>query len=484
MYTQKVRNTPRPQRIPRAQLAKGFFCLIICLSLLAGQFGQAYAFFGTFTRKDERELGEKLHAVIRAQMPIIEDPVVTGYVQDMINRISQHVPSQPWKFKSTVIMSNQFNAFAAPGGFVYVYSGLILQCKHEADLAGIMSHELAHVTQRHIAKRFEKQRIIGPAAMLATLAGAFLGGNNVGPAVMLGSQAAAQSAMLAYSREDEREADQVGMNYLVASGYNPKGMVRGFEVLKRKQFTSGGPVPTYLSTHPGLLERIGYLSSRILRMPPEYMKRPEDDTHFRKVQTLIRAHFTEADIALRHFDMEDTKMSCLDLMGKGIVLSRLNRVSQAKEYFTKALEYGNNDPLVLREAGRFYFELGEFEQAGPLLQKSLLLDSKDLMTLFFYARLLSETGDHKQAITYMKKIQAKVPDDAEVRQTLGTMYGKSGDLFKAHLELAYAALYRNRKKKIAFHKNEAQRYAKTKQQRALLDTLEKTIADRQKLLEG
>lgn len=463
---------------------KGICALLVCLVLLVGQTVSAYALFGTFTRKDERELGEKLHAMIRAQMPIIEDPVVTNYVQDMINRISLHVPSQPWEFKSTVIRSNQFNAFAAPGGFVYVYSGLILHCKHEADLAGIMSHELAHVTQRHIAKRFEKQQIIGPAAMLLTLAGAFMGGSEVGQAMMAGSQAAAASAMLAYSRQDEREADQVGMNYLVAAGYNPKGMVRGFEVLKRKQYTSGGAIPTYLSTHPGLMERIGYISDRLLRMPPEYVQRPDNDLRFHKVQTILRAHYSDPTIALRYYNKEDTDMSCLDFMGKAIVLSRLHRISEARSFFVKALNCGKQDPLVLREVGRFYFEIGNFEEAGPLLQKSLLLDSKDLMTLFFYARMLSEQGEYKQAIKYMKKIADKVPDDAEVRQALGTMYGQTGDLFRAHLELAYAAMYQNNKKQVAFHQQEAQRYAKTKLQEDEIKELEKTMQDRHELLKS
>ncbi len=469
-------------RTLRLHFARKIAALIISLTLLVGQAASAFAFFGSFTLKDERELGEKLHAVIRSQMPIIEDPVITGYVQDMVNRISQHVPPQPWEFKATVILSNQFNAFASPGGFVYVYSGLILQCKHEADLAGIMSHELAHVTQRHIAKRFEKQKIIAPAAMLATLAGAFLGGSNVGGALIMGSQAAAASAMLAYSRADEREADQVGMNYLVASGFNPQGMVRGFKVLERKQFTSGGPVPTYLSTHPGLGERVDYISARLLRMSPEYLQRPEDDRRFLKVQALLRAHFTAPDVALRGYEKDEKDMSCLDFMSKAIILSRLQRISQATAVFQKALKCGGDDPLVLREAGRFYFETGDFAKAGPLLQKSLLLNSKDLMTLFFYARMLSEMGNHAQAITYMKKIAAKVPDDAEVRQTLGTMYGKSGDLFQAHLELAYASLYQNEYKKVKFHQDEALDYAKTQQQKDQLKALEEIIQKRKNLL--
>lgn len=102
--------------------------------------------FGEFTLQDEMKMGREFEVLVKSTMPIIEDPVVRDYVQDVVDRIVEPLPPQPYKFPANVVLHNSLNAFAAPGGFVFVFSGLIMHLNHESELAGVLSHEVAHVT--------------------------------------------------------------------------------------------------------------------------------------------------------------------------------------------------------------------------------------------------------------------------------------------------------------------------------------------------
>lgn len=433
-----------------------------------------------FTIKDEKELGRKFNTAVRARLPIIEDPEIKEYVQDLGKRLVAVIPPQPWDVEINMVRSNMLNAFAGPAGYVFLFSGLVLEFEHESDLAGVLAHELAHGTQRHLADRIQKSQIIGPAAMIGMLAGAFLGGGgNTKAALAIGSQAVGASAMLGFTRENERDADQIGMAYLIKAGFNPWGLVRGFKVMRKKQYYLGRDVPSYLSTHPGLDERIDYISARVEQLPTEIQQRPENDERFERVKTLIRARFTDTTIAMGYYNqLEPGKWTCQDYMGYGILLERMNRMAEASQQFEKALDCGPSDALVAREAGRFYFQMGAFDRASALLQKAVMLNPRDLMSYFFFARLLGEKKDYAQAIDYMERVRKKVPEDAEIRYYLGRFYGESGDPFQGHLQLAYASLYKNEQKPADFQRKQAGRFAATDEQKKALEEFEAAYNER------
>jgi predicted Zn-dependent protease len=452
-------------------------CLAVLLALtLAVEPARAIG-FGEFTIADEREMGDKFAVLIRAQFPFVEDPEILGYVRALTERLVRQMPAQPWTVDVNIIQNNAINAFAGPGGHLYVFTGLLLNFQHESEVAGVMAHELAHVAQRHLAQRIETSQLLAPLTILGILAGIFLGKG--GAAAAYGAQAAQASAILAYTRDNEREADQVGLNYLAAAGFPPEGMAGAFEILRRKQWMRGGSIPAYLTTHPGLDERIGYITDRIHRMPPEVADRADNDARFLRVQTLLRARYSDPDTALSYFSQATEPGGCMNALGKAIVYDRQNKVNQASEEFAKALACGNSDPLVLREAGRFAFERGRFEEAGPLLQKAVLLNPKDLIGLFFYSRLLAQTGQMERAIEYMQRISRELPEDPEVRYWLGRLQGQAGNVFQGHLQLAYAELYANHKKKIAFHLDEAKRLARTAEDKKAVEDFEAALKARE-----
>ncbi len=469
----------QPQRILSALLAIILsVALAVPVAIIEPRTAKAALF--EFTIKDEKELGKKFNTAVRSRLPIIEDPEIKEYVQDLGARIVAVIPPQPWPIEINMVKSNMLNAFAGPAGYVFLFSGLILEFEHESDLAGVLAHELAHGTQRHLADRIQKQQIIGPAAMLGVLAGAFLGGgSNTKGALAIGSMAAGTSAMLSFTRENERDADQIGLSYLIKAGFNPWGLVRGFKVMRKKQYYLGRDIPSYLSTHPGLSERIDDMASRVEQLPADVRDRPEHDERFQRVKTLIRARFTDTTVAMGYYNqLTPGKWSCLDYMGYAILLDRLNRKAEAAQQFEKALSCAPNDPLVVREAGSFYFQMGSFERSATLLQKAVMLNPKDLMTYFFYARLLGEKKDYAQAIDYMERVRKKVPEDPEIRYYLGRFFGESGDAFQGHLQLAYAGLYKNDPKTADFQRKQATRFATTEEQKKALEDFESAYNER------
>jgi predicted Zn-dependent protease len=402
----------------------------------------AHAFlFGGITIKDEKEMGRKFDAMIRSNLSVIDDPEVRQYVTALADRLVRVMPKQPYSFNASVILSNALNAFAVPGGYIYVFSGLIMNFDSEDELAGVMAHELAHVTQRHVASRLERAQFVTLGSLLLAIAGIAAGGSG-GGAVAVSAMSAGQAAMLNYSRLDETDADQIGLQYLVAAGYPPGGMVRGFKVLRRKSMMSGTSVPAYLSTHPAIGERINTLQSKIAAMSDKVRERSLDNRRFRRVNTLLWARYGDEQAALQRFSRNDA----LSDMGRGIVLNRLNRIPQASAAFDKALAGAPDDSLVLREAGVFHFRKGEMRRAEDLLDKALRLDPKDYMAVFYYARMLDETGRAVGAAGHYEDVLRHVPEDAEVHEAYARSLGKSGRQFEAYIHLTYSVLYANKQK--------------------------------------
>lgn len=445
----------------------------------------ARAQFGSMTVGDEKELGRKFDETIRAQLNFVDDPEVLAYVKGVVDRVAASLPPQPWPIKSAVVGNGSMNAFAVPGGYIYIFTGLILGVNNEDELAAVIGHELGHVTERHVAKRMEKMKFISIASLTGMVAGLLLGAGggsstgNLGKAVATGSMAGAQSAFLMYTRENEREADNVGLNYMTKAGYNPNAMPMTFETMQRQRwFMSGDNIPSYLATHPGLDERIEYLRDRIKRMPAEVVAREFNKTQFQRIQTILRARMTSAETALAYYDSKSkAETTCLDHAGRGIALDRLRRVQQAEQAFATALACGADDALVLREAGIFHFNHGNFAKAAPFLQKAAVLNPKDAMSLFFLGRLMGERKDYAGAISTMERVVRDVPEDAEVRFYYGRILGESGELFGANLQMAYSYHYGRDKKKAELFLGRARGLAQTEIQKRQLRELEKVMGE-------
>ena len=462
------------------------FAAMIAMLLAPVSTARSQLMQGKLTIRDENRMGAEFDQIIRSMMPMVGDTYITDYHDEMVERVVKAKKPMPFRITSAVVRNSMLNAFAIPGGYIYTFTGLIQAVETESQLAAVIAHELAHVSQRHVAGRIEKQQrlaLLGTAGALAGILIGMAGGGKAGQALAVGAQGAASQAMLKYSRDDEREADHVGLNAMVKAGYNPKGMPETFQImLKNRWFSGGGEIPSYLTTHPGLNERIGYLRDRIERLPAAFSEREDDNTRLRRIQVLIRSKMDDATVALGHFNnLEAATMTAMDHVGRGIVLERLKRRDEAAAAFMTAAAMAADDALVAREVGIFHYKTGDRNQAFRHLHQAVIGNRRDALALFYLARLQADDGDYARAEKNMRLVASIVPEDAEVHRHLGRIVGESGDAFGGNLHLAYASVYSRNLRKARYHAGKAKTLAQTSAQKTELDVLNAVIKAREEL---
>ena len=253
-----------------------------------------------FSPAQERALGESIMREIRSDAAYWDEPESTDYLNSLGHRLASHVPGGRQEFTFFLMKDPQINAFALPGGFIGVNTGLIVASQSESELAGVLAHEIAHVTQRHIARMLAKQEQNTLMSLAALAAGLLLArvDSQVGQAAALFGQAGAVQSQLNFTRDNEREADRVGLQTLGQAGYDPRGMADFFERLQRATRIYGAGAPSYLRTHPLEYERLADIQGRIANLP--YRQIP-DSIEFQLIRALIKAQTESAENAVTFF---------------------------------------------------------------------------------------------------------------------------------------------------------------------------------------
>src|SRR6266850_234476 len=223
-----------------------------------------------YSLEKEIALGKQLAQEVERSSKLIDDPVVTEYVsrvgQNLVRNSDARVP-----FTIKVIDSDEVNAFALPGGFFYVNSGLILRAQEESELAGVMAHEISHVTARHGTKNATKGELMQMASIPRMILGPV---GWAGYGIYQGLNLAIPLTYLKFSRDSEREADFLGLQYMYKAGYDPNAYVTFFERIQSDEKRRPGTIPKVFSTHPPTPERIEAAQkeiARILPARPEYI---------------------------------------------------------------------------------------------------------------------------------------------------------------------------------------------------------------------
>jgi predicted Zn-dependent protease len=437
------------------------FAVLVTL-IAMGRNPQGYAFFSpvaSLTAQDERKLGKKLMLYVRKNYVIIEDPSIANYVEKIGQRIVAEIPTLPFEFHFYVIEEEVYNAFAGPGGYIFINSGLLAAMESEEELAGIIAHEVSHVLCHHISEQMQKAQKINIATMAGVLAAIFLGGGaDATTAMATGSLAAGQSLALKYSREHEVEADQVGMKYLVKAGYGGEGLLRVLGEIRSTRWFGPEDVPTYLTTHPAVEARMAYLDTWIQTHPQEAESvRPIDPMEFRKVRTKLVALYGDADAAEATFDSELRRdpENALAYYGKGILLDREDHRKEAAENLKKALQWRPLDPDIVRDLGKVYFHMGDYELALKTLKGALAFRPKDPEGWFLLGRSQAEMGDLDSAVNSFRTLLDNAPHYLPGIYYLGETYGKLGNFGEAHFYLGFYYLEKGRFRNAEFHLNRA-----------------------------
>jgi beta-barrel assembly-enhancing protease len=237
-----------------------------------------------YSLEHEIALGKQLAQQVERSSKMIDDPVVTEYVnrvgQNLVRNSDARVP-----FTIKVIDSDEVNAFALPGGFFYVNSGLILRAQEESELAGVMAHEISHVTARHGTKQATKADLIQIGAMAAMI---FVPYGWAGYGIYEGMNLAIPLTFLKFSRDAEREADYLGVQYMYKAGYDPNSYVTFFERIQADEKRRPGTIPKMFSTHPPTPDRIAATQKEIARILPEKDEYIVTTSEFDSVKARLR----------------------------------------------------------------------------------------------------------------------------------------------------------------------------------------------------
>ncbi len=298
------------------------------------------------SRKEEEEYAKALVRQMRAYEVLNEDPLISAYFQDMGFRLVAHSDRPDKQFTFTVIDQPVVNAFAAPGGVVALYTGLILAADNENEVAGVLAHEIAHITQQHLYRAIENSQSMSIPLALAML-GLVLAGGGSGEAIqgaLLSGTAAAQQAQIYFTRQNETEADRIGIQTLANAGYDPNGMGEFFEKMSHITRAMGEGPPEFLRTHPVTTSRIAEANDRAQNLP---VPAPADGRDFYLMQARLRATGeTYPDTALKYFrfrqqrdDLSEAERDAVDY-GIAITVQRKGDFTEARRILARLMDGG------------------------------------------------------------------------------------------------------------------------------------------------
>lgn len=413
----------------------------------------------SFTVQDERKLGQEFYEKLMAKELLVKNPRVFDYIDKIGRRVLQHADDSPFSFTFSVIKSSGINAFATPGGYIYVYEGLINLSENEAQLAGVIAHEIAHATSRHIADTIEKSQKVSMATLLAILAGAFLGGSAEGAAAITSfSMAAATSLNLKYTRDNEEEADRKGMRYLTESGYDGQAMLDFLKIMRQFEYYSNS-VPSYFLTHPGTGDRIRYLDGLI---QTTYKQRGKTNIigGLNRIKTILVLNQRNLSENLKFFQnaLKEHPGDTDFTYGLAVVQGKLGQTDEALKNFSIALRQSQDDVDILRDLGILYFNRGKVIEALEPLKKAYHINQNDPETILYLGRSYEMIGSNFEALDLYEKFQRDNPDDTNIYYNLAMIYGKTNNPGESHYNFGIYFKKINRGKSALFHFKAAQSY--------------------------
>lgn len=385
-----------------------FYCLIT-IFLLSGN-------SNAITILEEKKLAQEFMAMVKSREVILEDPIVN----DMVNKVGQHlltsIKNQPFKFTFYVVNDDVFNAFAAPGANIFFYRGLITSLDNIDEFAGIVGHEIAHAVSRHVSESIDRSKYLNIGTLAAVLAGAVIGSQTdgeTGTAIIQGSLALSTTAMLAFTRENETEADEKGIMFLKNSCFSPEGLMGGLMKIRRADYKGIEAIPEYVKTHPGTGNRIAHTES-ILSGYTEPEDKPvcNEDFRFEMVKYRLLGLYSDIDTSLKKLlikEKENPNSAELHY-GLGLLYDRKFKPDLAMVHLKKALSINIFDPLILLELGRLNLAEGSLDKALQILDS---IDSDPvvgLMATFYQASTLLEMRRLSEAKNGFNEVINKIPN--------------------------------------------------------------------------
>lgn len=391
----------------------------------------------------EAHIGRSIYFRLIESDQLLSDPILDDYVQDVGDRVSAQAQRPDHGFTFFVVPDGRINAFALPGGYIGVNSGLITTTENESELASVLAHETAHVTQRHIASRLGYNRNVDLTSLAVMLAGIIIGSQtedpDVAPGIIMAGQAAALQQKINYTRDMEYEADRVGMGFLADAGYRPDAMADFFQTVgQRERMVSTGELPEILRTHPVSATRTAEARGRAAQLRGSevresrlygFMKERARVLTNERSQELVRAYRdsardgSEAGEAARRY-------------GLALALARSGRPDEAAGIFAQLLDQYDGVIAFHIDLGRAQIEAGRDAEGMVTLRNAVQLFPRHRPATLAYADALIAQARHPEAHDILLDLLNNVrPRPPEVKK-LARVANESGRLGDARHYMA------------------------------------------------
>jgi predicted Zn-dependent protease len=392
-----------------------------------------------FTPAQERRVGEAIIRQIRAQGGYLNDPEVNDYLNELGHRLVNASHDAKQDFEFFAVPDSQINAFALPGGYIGVHTGLIILAQSESQLAAVLAHEISHVTQRHIARMIDNQKTsmwMSLAGLALAILASRVGGNSGSQAThaaIAGSQALAVQNQLNFTRDNEYEADRVGFSRLAAAGFDPNAQATFMERLQRNNRFVEGNTPSYLRTHPITYERIAEAQARAQGLP---YRQVADSLDFHLVRALLKSYQGDAREQVTNFDtaLREKKYNNEIAERYGLVASllRANDIPRAKTELARLEKMAPPHPMIEAMAGNVLMAAGAYGEAAKRFEAALVRYPNKMQLVYDYPEALIKAGRPAAASAFAEQQLLRFPGNGPLHQIAAKAYAEQNMRLKQH----------------------------------------------------
>ncbi len=387
--------------------------------------------------QQEKKLGQEAMREIRGSGAYLNDPEVNAYLNELGQRILAANPGIRERFEFFAVADPGINAFAMPGGFIGVNMGLVLLTQSESELAGVLAHEMSHVTQKHYARMMDDQRKnawMGIAGLAAAVLAAKSGKGDVAQGALIGSQAAMVQNYLNFSRDNEREADRIGFQYLSRAQFDPAAMGTFMERLQRSSsLNDTGIVPGYMRTHPITAERIADAQDRVGKGE---FKLARESVDFHYVRALIRSYVGDAPAAVKYFEsaLADRKYSSEAATRYGLAAAVLRErdFARAKRELATLEAAGIKHPMLTAMMGQILIQAEEIGPAVTFFERAIVDYPNHWQLHYDLPEVLLRAKLPKRALASLEKSLLRKPDDVQLLDLAARACADAGMKMKQH----------------------------------------------------
>ncbi|MGR8998839.1 MAG: beta-barrel assembly-enhancing protease [Gammaproteobacteria bacterium] len=392
------------------------------------------------TPAEEKEYGEAFFRSLHSQITVNQDAEIQEYIQSIGQKLvtNSDAPSHPFHF--FVVMENDINAFAGPGGYIGVNSGLILMTEAESELASVMAHEIAHVTQRHLFRAAEAASRLSIPTVAATLAAILLGTQSaaLGQAAIMAIQAGSVQFQIDFTRENEEEADRIGMQTLAGSHFDPRSMPTFFERLQQSTRYYGQDIPEFLRTHPVTESRISDTRGRAETYP--YKQYP-DSLDYQLIKAKLRV-MTATDSAevLKYFKSRLTQgtieQRTVARYGMGLIALNGQKFKEAEKIFQSLTQAYPEQDQYAAALARIALESRNYSTALSRYKKLVQQFPNNTAIKLEYINSLLKTGDAELARKNLFSLNSETRQLPIYWQYLAQAYSNLNQSAESHRYLA------------------------------------------------